>query len=392
MIEQLLSAVDQAYDEMVEIRRFLHQHPELSFKEEQTQKYIADYYQRLNITHQTHVGGYGVVATIEGAGNGPHLAFRADFDALPIQDQKAVDYRSTVAGVMHACGHDGHTAILLVTAKILHQHKHAFNGKITFIHQPAEELAPGGAKPMIEAGCLTNVDYVFGTHLWSGLPVGTVHTSKEAFMAGADRFEITINGVGGHGAMPQETKDATVIGAALISQLQQIVSRRLNPIDTAVLTVGTFHSGSAFNVISGEAKLEGTVRTFNDDVQRKIISEMEAIIAGMDKSYGVTTTFNYTTGYPPVINHPNEAATAIACAKKVDTVTDARFTTPTMTGEDFSYYLHEKPGAFFFTGAQIENNFYPHHHPRFDFDERAMSIAAKTFMQLVDHYLMSTHA
>jgi amidohydrolase len=374
---------DTDYNEMINIRRYLHQHPELSFHEAKTADYICQYYDQLGIDYKRHIGGHGVVATIKGTKPGKTIALRADFDALPIQDQKDTPYKSTVPGVMHACGHDGHTATLLVTAKILHQQKESLSGKIVLIHQPAEEVAPGGAAPMIKDGALEGVDYVFGTHLWASLPVGTIHTATGDFMAGADRFTIEVNGVGGHGAMPHDTKDAVVIASALVTECQTIVSRRIDPLDTAVLSIGKFEAGDAFNIIAGKATLEGTVRTFSPEVQTQIIQEMTAIIESFETRYGITIDFDYMKGYPPVVNHEAEAKRVIDIAKEIPGVTDASFTRPSMTGEDFSYYLLEKPGAFFFTGARTDGPFYPHHHPKFDFNEQAMRIASNTFLALI---------
>ncbi|SDC44304.1 amidohydrolase [Pelagirhabdus alkalitolerans] len=386
MWEQLINDVDQHFEQLVETRRYLHQHPELSFKEYDTANYIASFYDQLDIPYQTNVGGNGVIARIKGHKPGKTIAFRADFDALPIHDQKTVDYRSQTEGVMHACGHDGHTSILLTFAKLLKSIEHELAGEIVLVHQHAEELPPGGAKSIIDSGALEDVDYVFGTHLWSGTPLGVVETAPEEFMAGADKFHVTIQGKGGHGAMPHETKDAVIIGAQLVDQLQQIVSRRLNPLDTAVVTIGKFQAGDTFNIIADQAQLSGTVRTFDPSVQDKIIDEMNAIISGVCTGYDVSFHLDYEKGYPPVVNHRAEAARALEAAEHIQEVKKAQWVKPSMTAEDFSYYLLEKPGAFFFTGAQIEDQFYPHHHPKFDFDERAMLIAVKTFLQITKSY------
>src|SRR5699024_9676423 len=228
---------------------------------------------QLSIPYQTGIGGNGVVATLEGNKPGQTIALRADFDALPIQEENDVPYKSKHPGIMHACGHDGHTATLLTVATVLKEYQKHLPGTVVFIHQHAEEYAPGGAKPMIEAGCLDGVEAVFGTHLWATTPLGILETSTDVFMAGADRFEITIQGKGGHGAYPHETKDAIVIGSELVSQLQQIVSRRLDPLETAVVTVGVFEAGDAFNIIADKAMLKGTVRYLNTSVQEQVMNE-----------------------------------------------------------------------------------------------------------------------
>ncbi|MDL4842765.1 M20 family metallopeptidase [Aquibacillus rhizosphaerae] len=383
MWKELTTAIDSLYDEMVNIRRYLHQYPELSFQEEKTAQYIADTYEELGIPHQINVGGNGVIATLTGGKPGRTVALRADFDGLPIQDEKDVAYKSKIDGVMHACGHDAHTATLLTVAKAMQQYQSDLPGTIVFIHQHAEELAPGGAKSIVDSGVLDNIDAVFGTHLWTNTPFGVVETSPREFMAGADRFSITIQGKGGHGAMPHQTNDAIVIGSQLVTNLQQIVSRRVDPLSTAVLSIGTFNAGNTFNIIADTATITGTVRTFDPDLQNQIIQEMENIIKGTCTSYEAGYTFNYEKGYPPVVNHPEQAALVLQAASEVNEVENAREVVPSMTGEDFSYYLLKKPGAFFFTGAQKEGHIYPHHHPKFDIEERSMVLAAKTLINTV---------
>ncbi|WP_026569133.1 MULTISPECIES: M20 family metallopeptidase [Sediminibacillus] len=386
MWNEVMTRLDENYQEMVDIRRYLHQYPELSFQEEKTSQYIADTYEKLGIPYQTKVGGNGIVATLEGGKPGKKVALRADFDALPIQDEKDVPYKSKVDGVMHACGHDGHTATLLVLAKVLQEFKEELPGTVVFVHQHAEELAPGGAKSIMESGILDDVEAVFGTHLWSNTPLGTVETSLKEFMAGADRFEINIKGKGGHGAQPHQTKDAIVIGSQLVTTLQNIVSRRIDPLGTAVLTIGTFQSGSTFNIIADTAKITGTVRTFDPEIQNLIIDEMEKVIKGVCVGYDAGYEFNYEKGYPPVINHPEEASLVLKAAEQVPGVERSREVVPGMVGEDFSYYILDKPGAFFFTGAQKEGHYYPHHHPMFDIDERALPLAAKALAQTFKAY------
>lgn len=386
MNELIHKAIDEHYPEMVEIRRYLHQYPELSFQETETARYIANFYETIGIPYIANIGGNGVIATLKGNKPGKTVALRADFDALPIQDEKDVPYKSTVPGVMHACGHDGHTATLLILAKVMKEFQQELEGTLVFLHQHAEEYAPGGAKPIIESGSLDNVDAVFGTHLWATVPLGVLHTSKSTFMAGADRFEITIQGQGGHGAYPHETKDAIVIGSEVISQLQQIVSRRLDPLETAVITVGIFEAGTAFNVIADQAKLTGTVRYFNPDIQDTIIKEMEKIIKGVCTSNDTSYEFDYFKGYPPLINHAKGAEIVLQASKNVKEITSAELVAPVMGAEDFAYYMMEKPGAYFFTGANKKGNPYPHHHPKFDIDEKAMPIAAKTLIEAYFEY------
>src|SRR4051812_28100631 len=380
MLNNLFTKLESYYDEMVSIRRHLHQHPELSFQEYNTARFIQDYYENLNIEVKGQVGGNGVVAKVNGKLPGRTVALRADFDALPIQDQKDVPYKSLAPGVMHACGHDGHTATLLVLAKVLNELKDELEGNYVFIHQHAEEYAPGGAVTMIEDGCLEGVDVIFGTHLWASEATGTIQYRTGPIMAAADRFEIEIQGKGGHGAQPHKTKDAVVTASQLVINLQQIVSRKVNPVESAVVTVGSFTAENAFNVIADKAKLIGTVRTFNDDVRQFIEEEIEKIIKGTCYLSDSTYKYLFERGYPAVVNHAKETEFLIASAKEVSEVIHIEESELQMGGEDFSYYLKEIPGTFFFTGAKppcAETN-YPHHHPKFDIDEKAMLIAAKT--------------
>ncbi|MDM5328367.1 M20 family metallopeptidase [Neobacillus sp. CF12] len=380
MLKQLFLKLEDYYEEMVSIRRFMHQHPELSFQEYNTSQFIKNYYEKLGIDVKDNVGGNGVVAKINGKKPGKTVALRADFDALPIQDEKEVPYKSLVPGVMHACGHDGHTATLLVLAKALNELKEELEGNYVFIHQHAEEYAPGGAISMIKDGCLDGVDVIFGTHLWASEPTGTIQYRTGPIMAAADRFEIDIQGKGGHGAQPHKTKDAIVTASQLVVNLQQIVSRKVNPVESAVVTVGSFVAENAFNVIADKAKLIGTVRTFNDDVRQFIEDEMERIIQGTCHLSDSTFTFLYERGYPAVVNHEKETEFLIGAAKEVPEVLTIEESELQMGGEDFAYYLKEIPGTFFFTGAkpQDADPGYPHHHPKFDINEDSMLIAAKT--------------
>lgn len=380
MLLHIERALGKHLDEMIEIRRYLHKYPELSFKEYNTAKYIANYYEKLQIPVQTNVGGNGVIATLQGDLPGKTVALRADFDALPIQDEKDVPYKSKVPGVMHACGHDAHTATLLVLAKVMQQFQHKLQGTIVFLHQHAEEMTPGGAISIVQSGALNEVDAVFGNHYWATLPVGTIATKSGVFMAGADRFTITVHGEGGHGAYPEETKDALIIGAEIVNKLQTIISRKISPIDTGVLTVGQFTAGSAFNIIADEAKLQGTIRYLDKNVKEKMKCELERIVKGICLANDVSYDIDYTDGYPPVINHKDETTLIFSAAEKIKDVNNVITSPIQMGSEDFAYYIQEKPGAFFFTGANKPGVNYPHHHPLFDIDERAMAIAAKTFI------------
>lgn len=378
MLEKIFAELDNAYSEMVEIRRYLHMHPEPSFHETKTAKYIRNFYEQLGVDIRHDVGGNGVIATIRGGKPGKTVALRADFDALPIQDQKDTSYKSTIPNVVHACGHDGHTATLLVLGKVLYGLREELPGTYVLIHQHAEELAPGGAKPMIEDGALDGVDVIFGTHLWSTTPFGRIDYRTGPIMAAADRFEITVQGRGGHGAMPHETVDAVVAGAQLVNNLQQLVARRVDPLESAVLTIASFIAENPFNIIADQSKLNGTVRSFTEQTRSLVEHEMQRIVDGTATATGSQIDFKFHRGYPPVVNHAKETEFLRDLAADVPGVTEVNNCPPQMGGEDFAYYLEEIPGTFFFTGAMPDGEVYPHHHPKFDFKEEAMLIAAKT--------------
>lgn len=389
MLEDIFKQLDETFDEMVELRRDFHMNPELSFEEVKTPQKIAEYHKNLGLQVRTEVGGRGVVATLKGGKPGKTVALRADFDALPIQEENDVPYKSQTDGVMHACGHDGHTATMLCLAKVLVKNKDQIPGTIVFIHQFAEELTPGGAKPMIEDGCLDGVDAIFGTHLWSPFDVGTISYRTGNVMANADRFDITVVGKGGHGGMPHQTVDAIVTASRLISDLQQIVSRGVDPLKSAVVTVGSFHAGKAFNVVAEKAEISGTVRTFDPDIRDAIEKKIETIAKHTCQAAGADCEFSYERGYPAVKNHPEETELLANAAKQVVGSDNVFEMEPVMGGEDFAYYLQHVPGTFFFTGARNEEigAEYPHHHPRFNIDERAMPIAAKTLAAAALNYL-----
>ncbi|MCE7793732.1 M20 family metallopeptidase [Salipaludibacillus sp. CUR1] len=385
MYKQLSEKLAAYYEEMVDIRRHLHQYPELSFKEVKTPEYIAQYHKQLGHEVRENVGKNGVTAVLKGNSPGPTVALRADFDALPIQDAKDVPYKSQVPGVMHACGHDAHTALLLVLAKALNEMRGQLQGNVVFIHQYAEELAPGGAKPMIEDGCLDGVDVIYGTHLWATTPLGTIDYNEGPLMAAADRFKIKVQGKGGHGAQPHYTKDAVLIGSQIVQSLQNIVSRRVDPLDAAVISIGAFEAKNAFNVIADTATMDGTVRTFSEEVQEQIQKDMAEVIHGVAASFGAEADFKYFKGYPAVINHKNEADFLRETASETAGIEKVVHAKPQMGGEDFSYYLQNVRGAFFFTGAKNPEweTAYPHHHPHFDIDERSMLHGANVLGNLV---------
>lgn len=381
---------------LVEWRRSLHQRPELGFQENLTSAFIAQKLQAWGIDHQTAIAKTGLVATIKGTGetelnSAKVLAIRADMDALPIQEENEVPYKSQHPGKMHACGHDGHTAIALGTAYYLSQHRQNFAGTVKIIFQPAEE-GPGGAQPMIEAGVLTNpdVDAIIGLHLWNQLPLGTVGVRSGALMAATEGFRCTIMGKGGHGAIPHQTIDSIVVASQIVNALQTIVSRNIDPIQSAVVTVGEFHAGTAINVIADTAKIGGTVRYFNPALGEFLPPRIEQIIAGVCQSHGARYEFDYWRQYPATINNPKIAELVRSVASEVvETPLGIVPECQTMGAEDMSFFLQAVPGCYFFLGSANPtlNLDYPHHHPRFNFDETALGMGVEIFVRCVEKFL-----
>ncbi|MDF5708970.1 MAG: M20 family metallopeptidase [Nostoc sp. S4] len=397
--------------QLIKWRRRLHQQPELGFQEKLTAEFVSQKLQEWGIEHQTGIAQTGIVATIKGnklateainhlctdainhvslPSTQKVLAIRADMDALPIKELNEVSYKSQHDGVMHACGHDGHTAIALGTAYYLQQHRQDFSGTVKIIFQPAEE-SPGGAKPMIEAGVLKNpdVDAIIGLHLWNNLPLGTVGVRSGALMAAVECFNCTILGKGGHGALPHQTVDSVVVAAQIVNALQTIVARNVNPIDSAVVTIGELHAGTKRNVIADTARMSATVRYFNPSFKGFFHQRVEQIIAGICQSQGANYDLDYWSLYPPVINDVKMAQLVRSVAEEVvETPVGIVPECQTMAAEDMSFFLEEVPGCYFFLGsANAEKDLaYPHHHPRFDFDETALGMGVEMFVRCVEKF------
>jgi len=368
-------------------RRDFHQHPELSFKEYRTAETISKYLDSFGINHKTGIGETGIVGEIN-FGDGPTIALRADMDALPIQEIGNLEYKSKNDGVMHACGHDGHMAILLGAAKALSQSKIINKGRVRFIFQPAEE-GGGGARYMIEDGCLDDVDQIYGLHLWNYQPLGEVGVKTGPIMAAADMFDITIRGKGGHGATPQGTIDSIVVASHLVTMLQTIVSRNTNPLENTVVTIGKIKGGQNFNVIADKVELSGTTRAYTEQNRDMIKNRMKSIIDGVTKAFNADITLNYKEGYPPTINHEIPTKHIMDAASGV-VGTGAGPPYLSMGGEDFSYYLQNKPGCFFFVGSAPDKKDIlstPHHCSHFNIDERSLLIGASVYLNLVENIL-----
>ncbi|MBL8151755.1 MAG: amidohydrolase [Blastocatellia bacterium] len=384
-MKQILSKDDA--EELVATRRILHQFPELKFQETRTAKLVSERLQKLGYRVTEKVAGTGVVTVLDTGKPGPTIALRADMDALPVTEENSVEYCSKHQGVMHACGHDGHVSILLSTAKQLQACRDQLSGKIKLIFQPGEEGGNGALK-MIDEGVLDSpkVDVAFGLHLWNGLQVGKVGICAGPIMASVDEFKITVIGRGGHGAIPHQTVDSIVVASQIVVALQTIVSRNVDPLDSAVVTVGKFSAGNTFNVIAEQAVLSGTIRTFSQEMYQQIPKLFERVVKGTALSFGADVEIDYQRQCMPTINNSIMAefvrsiATTVVGSDNVVSNNQAR----TMAGEDMSYFLSRVPGCFFFVGSKNENKGlnYPHHSPRFDFDEEAMPIGVEIMKQI----------
>ncbi len=390
MVIRLAELAPSLHEKMVERRRYLHQRPELSFQEQDTSRWVSERLKELGVSVTERVGGNGVVGRIKGAHPGPTVAFRADMDALPIQDEKDVPYKSRVPKVMHACGHDGHTTMLLGLAEILQSNLDEVRGEVVLLFQHAEEQTPGGAISMIEDRCLDGVEAIFGVHLWTPLPIGQVGVCGGPAMAATDHFEVEIVGEGGHGGFPHQTVDALVVAAKAILDLQLLVSRYVDPLESAVVSVGKLNAGSSFNVIAERATFEGTVRTLSEEIRSLVEHKMEQIVKGVCEGMGASYNLKYQRGYPPLVNHPEETDVVRRAIEGSDRCTSMEMK-PIMGGEDFAYYLQKVPGCFFFVGAGNEDKgaVYPHHHPKFDIDEDALGVGVEA---LLATYLQYTAA
>ena len=398
-LPSLVADVDEMLPGVIADRRHLHEHPELGLQEFETAKFVAQRLEALGVEDiQTGIHVTGVTGLIRGTGAGPGgdkvVLLRADMDALPIHEENEVEYASKTPGIMHACGHDAHTAILLGVARILMDRRSEFAGTVKLLFQPAEEIPPGGAKGMIEAGVLENphVDAVFGLHMAQGLPLGQVGVRGGPVMAGGDLFEITIQGKGGHAARPQAAIDPVVIGSQIVSALQTVVSRETDPMDSAVLSITFFKAGDAFNVIPDVAKIGGTVRWFRTEVAEKMEQRLIAIATGVGTACGAEVTVNITRGYAPTINDETQAETVRKAAVEVVGAENVITPVPVMGGEDFSRFLLNRPGAFFTIGSRNEEKglIWGHHHPKFDIDEESLGIGVATMVNTVLTYFGTT--
>ncbi len=372
MLERLSNAVRESAEELRAWRRHLHAHPELSFEEHETTEWLAQRMSEWGISY-TRPTPTGLVGLIEGSRPGKTIAVRADIDALPIQEENGFDFRSSRPGVMHACGHDGHTAILLGLSRFLSQNRD-FPGRVKLLFQPAEEKPPGGARQFVEAGVLDDVDACIGLHLMANLPTGKAGITAGPMMANSDGFQARIQGRGGHGSAPHQTVDAVMVACNAVVNLQTVVSRKVDPTRPAVVSVGSVHAGTTFNVIADSAELKGTVRSFHPDVRQLLHDEIKRTLETTCAMYGATLHFEYDWGYPAVVNHPEITAVMREAAGEVLGTENVVEQEPLMGGEDFAYYGEKVPAAFLFVGCQNPSvgAEWPHHHPRFTVDEDAL--------------------
>ncbi len=375
---------------ITEIRRTLHAYPEPGFEEEQTARLIVDKLSGLGLEIATGLARTGVVATLKGARPGKTVLVRADMDALPVKEETGAPYASRREGFMHACGHDGHVAVLIGLARLLASKRDRIAGTIKFVFQPAEE-GPGGAQPMIAAGVLANptVDAALGFHLWNNLPVGQIGVRPGAIMAATDEIEIAVKGKGGHGAKPHLSVDAVVAAAHLVTGLQSIVSRTINPLEPAVVTIGTINGGFRHNIIAPEVRMTGTVRTYDPALREQLPGRIERVVQGVCEAMGATCSVSFNPVYPATLNDP--AMTELVRKAAVTVVGDeqAILCEPSMGGEDMSYFLSAVPGCYFFLGSanSARGLDQPHHSPLFDFDESAMPIGVQVLQQAVFDFL-----
>jgi len=391
LLHNLIKRLDEQKERIIEIRRYLHEHPELSFQEEQTAKYILDFYNDVPVDSvETNFGGErGIVVTIKGAKPGKTIAIRADFDALPIQEETGLPFASKNEGVMHACGHDGHTAYMLVLAQILAEFKEQLKGMIKVIHQPAEEAPPGGAIGMIHAGVLDGVDAIIGIHVMSNMKTGHIYYRSGNTQTGRSYFKLVVQGKGGHGSSPHLANDAIIAASSFVMNLQTIVSRRINPFDTASITIGNLDGKGTFNVIKDSVTIEGDVRTMTPETREIIETEVRAFTEGLEKSFGVECSLDYNNDYPVLYNHPEvtEHVRQVLEQASIPEIEAVLETLPLPPSEDFAYYLEKVPGCFFYVGAMPESGeAYPHHHPKFEINEKSLIISAKAMAAVVSSY------
>ncbi|GGD67305.1 amidohydrolase [Paenibacillus nasutitermitis] len=373
-----LSTAEPLIEQLVAIRRQLHENPEVSGEEFQTTAAIHEWLTEAGIRLADYPLHTGVVAEVGGLYGGPVVAVRADIDALPIQEETGLPFASRIPGRMHACGHDFHTASIIGTVLLLKSREQELKGTVRFLFQPAEEKAKG-ARQVIASGALQGVQAVFGMHNKPDLPVGTIGIKGGPIMAAADGFEVAVEGLGTHAAVPEAGLDPIVTAAHIITALQSVVSRNVSALESAVISVTRLHSGTAWNVIADRAIFDGTIRTFDEEVRRKVLERFEQVVHGVAAAFGTKARINWIDGPPPVLNDQRWADQAALAAESLGLkVVEPQ---PSPAGEDFAFYMKEVPGVFVFMGTSGPQEW---HHPAFDVDEAALPIAASFFAELAE--------
>ena len=377
-------------DKLIELRRDFHRHPELSFQEHRTADIAASYLEDVGWEVTRGIAGTGVLGMLRGASPGPTVLLRVDIDALPIQEPKDREYSSQVDGAMHACGHDGHTAVGMVVAELLSSRRDFIKGNIKLVFQPAEEIM-GGALPMIEAGVMKDppVDNVLSFHLWSGLPVGQVTSQAGPIFSSADEIKISVQGKGGHGGMPHLAVDPILISCHVVTALQSVLSREVQPSQAAVLGFGTIHGGTAFNVVSDEVQLTGTVRTLDDSVRAHILKRTEEVSVNVARGLRGEAHFEHVQGAPAVINDPRVSRLVADVAAPIVGEENVVTISPPQVGDDATYFLREAPGCYFLVGCGNEARGITasHHSQHFDIDEDSLPIAAQVLTESALRYV-----
>ncbi len=371
----LAADVDGVAAAVVEWRRDFHRHPELGFEERRTSQVVRDFLEATGIEVRT-CGKTGLRGLLRGGTPGRTVALRADMDALPLAELNEHDYRSENPGVMHACGHDGHMAMLMGAARVLAARRETLAGNVVFLFQPSEEAPPGGAPLMVEEGALDGVDAIFGIHLWQPLPSGVVGLRAGAAMAQADEFEVTIHGRGGHASQPDVTVDPVVVASHVVVAAQTIVSRFANPLEPAVVSFTTIHGGRIHNIIPDTVTMTGTVRTLDLDTQRAIKQRLGEVCEQTCRLFGATAEFTYNDGYPPLVNDAASVDLVRRVAARELGANRVATIPPAMGGEDFAYYLQRVPGAFVMLGIGSDRP-HPHHNARFDVDESVLPLGVR---------------
>lgn len=383
-------AIRAVTTDMVARRRDFHAHPELAMQEYRTSQIIGDHLEALGLLVTRGVASTGVVGLLEGERPGPTLMLRADMDALPIQEVSTAEYASQNPGVTHACGHDGHMAALLAVASVLSVHRGELGGRVKFVFQPAEETAEG-ARQMVAEGVMNNpkVDRVMGVHLWNPFPVGQIGVKPGVLFASVDEFRLIIKGRGGHGAMPHQTIDPIAISSHVINALQNLVSRESPPMQPAVLTIGTIHGGTAFNVIPDQVEMTGTLRTLDEGLHQTLLTRIPEVAAGVCAALQGAFEFEIVHECPPLFNDPEVTEFAHSVACQLVGTSNLPSVQPTTVGEDMALFLREAPGCYLLVGSSnLEKGLdAPHHSAGFDFDEGALSVAAEVLLASALAYL-----